>query len=418
MRLSRRTQFRLSSLVAAVSLGLSGTALAVDFHGYARSGIGGTAGGGDQACFQAQGAGAKYRLGNECETYAEIGLGSMLYEEEGKSFYFDTLVAYSANQANDWESVNADDTEFALRQVNVQATGIIEAMPEATLWAGKRFYQRHDIHMNDFYYWDLSGPGAGIENVELGFGQLSLAWLRNSSEDTEFPDGQQNLANDTLDIRLAGLQTNPGGALEIGYNYGSATLTDEQDAQDIDPEKGHMLTLEHTQGDWFGGFNKFVVQYATDGIIGSAGRVNSASTAPDGDMIRLIDHGLVNLTPDVDMFYAAIYEERDLDNDLGQTWISAGIRPTYYWSDIMSTAVELGYDHVDPQDSSMDSADLAKITLAQQWSAGRGAFARPVIRTFVTYAKWDGEVYNAASESVEDLEDDGVTFGVQFEAWW
>ena len=48
---------------------------AVDFHGYLRSGVGTTVGGGDQACFQAAGAPAKYRLGNECETYAEIGLG-------------------------------------------------------------------------------------------------------------------------------------------------------------------------------------------------------------------------------------------------------------------------------------------------------------------------------------------------------
>jgi len=58
-------------LLAALLVG--GPALAVDFHGYLRSGVGATAGGGDQACFQAAGAPAKYRLGNECETYAEIG---------------------------------------------------------------------------------------------------------------------------------------------------------------------------------------------------------------------------------------------------------------------------------------------------------------------------------------------------------
>ena len=62
-------------LLAALLVG--GPALAVDFHGYLRSGVGATAGGGDQACFQAAGAPAKYRLGNECETYAEIGLGQI-----------------------------------------------------------------------------------------------------------------------------------------------------------------------------------------------------------------------------------------------------------------------------------------------------------------------------------------------------
>jgi len=295
---------------------------------------------------------------------------------------------------------------------------VIEALPNATVWAGKRFYQRHDIHMNDFYYWDVSGPGGGIENIDLGFGRLSVAWLRNSSTDEDFPDSDQNLANDTLDIRLAGLKTNPGGELEIGYDYGAANLTDAQEEADVDPEKGHLVTLEHVQGNWLGGYNKFVVQYGKDGAIGSSGKSNTASSVPEGDMMRVLDHGLVNLSPNVDMLYAAIYEDRDLDNGQGQTWTSAGLRPTYYWSDTMSTAMELGYDRVDPQDNSRETAHLTKLTLAQQWSAGRGAFARPVVRAFVTYAKWNGEDYNAASESVDDLEDNGMTYGLQMEAWW
>ncbi|MDI8746359.1 carbohydrate porin, partial [Salmonella enterica subsp. enterica serovar Montevideo] len=44
-------------------------AMAVDFHGYARSGIGWTGSGGEQQCFQVTGAQSKYRLGNECGTY-------------------------------------------------------------------------------------------------------------------------------------------------------------------------------------------------------------------------------------------------------------------------------------------------------------------------------------------------------------
>lgn len=433
MRLSQHTPFRVSAIAAAVALMSTATvqaaetAVTADFHGYARSGIGATASGGDQACFQAAGAPAKYRLGNECETYAELGLGASLFEEGDQSFYFDSLIAYVTDQGDDYEQLSTDvdgdgadtdDNQIALREMNVKAKGVIAGLPDATLWAGKRFYQRHDIHMNDYYYWDVSGPGAGIENIDLGFGQLSLAWVRNTSDDQEFPDAQQNIANDTLDIRLAGLATNPGGTLEVGYDYGAATLTDEQDDAGVDPEKGHLLTLEHVQGDWFGGFNKFVVQYGTDGIIGSSGRVNSASATPEGSMVRVLDHGLVNLSPNIDMLYAAIYEDRDLDNGQGQTWMSAGIRPTYYWSDIMSTAMELGYDRVDPQDGDLETADLTKLTLAQQWSAGRGAFARPVIRTFVTYANWDGAVYNAASESIENGEDDGLTYGVQLEAWW
>src|SRR5215470_6051638 len=43
-----------------------------EFHGYFRSGYGLTSAGGQQVAFQAPGADAKYRLGNEAETYAEL----------------------------------------------------------------------------------------------------------------------------------------------------------------------------------------------------------------------------------------------------------------------------------------------------------------------------------------------------------
>ena len=43
-----------------------------EFHGYLRSGYGLNSRGGQQVAFQAPGADAKYRLGNEAETYGEL----------------------------------------------------------------------------------------------------------------------------------------------------------------------------------------------------------------------------------------------------------------------------------------------------------------------------------------------------------
>jgi maltoporin len=45
---------------------------AFEFHGYFRSGYGLNSEGGEQVAFQAPGAEAKYRLGNEAETYGEL----------------------------------------------------------------------------------------------------------------------------------------------------------------------------------------------------------------------------------------------------------------------------------------------------------------------------------------------------------
>ena len=46
----------------------------------------------------------------------------------------------------------------------------------AQIWAGKRFYQRKDIHILDFYYLNDSGTGAGVEGIPVGnLGQASFA---------------------------------------------------------------------------------------------------------------------------------------------------------------------------------------------------------------------------------------------------
>ncbi|ATH79542.1 maltoporin [Vreelandella venusta] len=405
----------------------------IDFTGYARSGIGNTAGGGDQACFKANGAGAKYRLGNECETYAELGFGSTLYEEGDKSFYFNSMVGYHSNQLND-----SEDTGVEMRQLYVQGDNIVEALPGASIWAGKRFYRRHDVHINDFFYWDSTGPGAGIENIDVGTGKLHLAWMRaTGTDDTEFPDADNRISNDTLDIRWSDIPVNADGKLVFGYNYGRAQLSDAQEQyyNGSEAERGHLLTVQHEQSNWFGGTNKFAVQYGTDGIINAGngqGRMNGnpSADAVGGDMWRVINHGNVWLSPGkVDLLYAAIYEKKDFDDGSGQTWISGGIRPSYYWTDNLSTALEIGHDHVSFENGGADS-NLTKVTLAQQWAAGVSGFARPVIRTFVTYADWhgrdafqdDGSSRALDADTVGDAinigDHDGVTFGVQMDVWF
>ncbi|MEQ4539212.1 MAG: maltoporin [Billgrantia sp.] len=430
--LSRLGLIGLGCLAFASAQAQEGAMSGIDFTGYARSGVGNTAGGGDQACFRANGAGAKYRLGNECETYAELGLGATLFEEGDRSFYFNSMVGYFTNQLND-----AEDTEVSLRQLYVQGNNVIDALPGATLWAGKRFYRRHDVHINDFFYWDSTGPGGGIENIDVGTGRLHLAWMRaTGTDDTEYPDADNRISNDTLDIRWSDIPVNPGGSLVLGYNYGRAQLSEAQEAyyQGSEAKRGHMVTLQHEQESWFGGTNKLALQYATDGIINAGtgqGRMNAGVSpdVPGGEMWRVINHGNVWLAPDrFDLLYAAIYEEKRFDDDSGATWMSLGVRPTYYWTDNLSTALEIGHDYVDPENGD-PSRRLSKATLAQQWSAGVGGFARPVIRAFVTYADWNGDAFQAdrtsrsidagaAGDAINIDDSDGVTFGLQMDVWW
>jgi len=425
-------------LAVAIAAGtLSAPSMAVDFTGYARSGIGWTGSGGEQQCFQATGAQSKYRLGNECETYAELKLGQEVWKEGDKSFYFDTNVAYSVSQQNDWEA-----TSPAFREANVKGKNLIDALPGSTIWAGKRFYQRHDVHMIDFYYWDISGPGAGLEDVDLGFGKLSFAATRSSEAGGSYTfssdrirDYATSTANDVFDVRLAGIETNPDGVLELGVDYGRANARDGYRLEDNASKDGWMFTAEHTQS-MMKGYNKFVLQYATDALTSQGkGLPQGTNINNSGNMYRVLDHGAINLAERWDLMYVAMYQNTDLDNNRGTEWYTVGVRPMYKWTPIMSTLLEVGYDNVKSQQVSERNGQY-KVTLAQQWQAGDSIWSRPALRLFATYAKWD-EKWGYSKDSAGDLtsfasndssgngiltnsrgNNDEWTFGAQMEIWW
>ncbi|HEX8111725.1 MAG TPA: carbohydrate porin, partial [Kofleriaceae bacterium] len=63
-----------------------------EFDGYLRSGFAINAKGGDADAFQAPGAFSKYRLGNETETYGELGLTANWVNPEHNDAWFKTKV--------------------------------------------------------------------------------------------------------------------------------------------------------------------------------------------------------------------------------------------------------------------------------------------------------------------------------------
>lgn len=115
------------------------------------------------------------RLGNESDTYGELELGSEVYKKNDVSFYLDSMVSMVSDGSNDNETTLDDDAQFGLRQLNLQIKGLVPGDPNAVIWGGKRYYQRHDLHIIDTKYWNISGSGAGIENYTLGPGAVSFA---------------------------------------------------------------------------------------------------------------------------------------------------------------------------------------------------------------------------------------------------
>ncbi|GAA0484613.1 maltoporin [Tatumella punctata] len=427
------TQGRAPAMLAALAIASVSPAYALDFKGYARSGIGWSNQGGEQQCSTATGAGSKYRLGNECETYAELKLGQQVWQQDNASFYFDTNLAYAVSQQADSESVSP-----ALREVNIQGDNLIPALPGAKLWAGKRFYQRHDVHMIDFYYWDISGPGAGMENITTPLGNLSLAVTRNSEAGgvQGYIENERNrvpVITDTFDVRLAGIAVNPGGELEVGIDYGKANLRKGYSLAPDASKKGWLVSAEHKQT-FSEGYNTLVFQYATDAMTSlNNGRGEGAAVLNKGSMLRLIDHGAMEINDRWGLMYVAMYQDINLDNRNGTRWFTAGVRPMYNWTPIMSTLLEAGYDRVNSQHTGQTNNQF-KLTLAQQWQAGPNVWARPALRLYTTYAKWQ-ENWGYAPDNMAGISNGlaysdsagynfsrgsrgEVSFGAQMEIWW
>lgn len=440
MQNNKRSSINKLPLTAAITAAVMATpAIAVDFHGYARAGASTNLNsGGEQTCF-GNGAVGHYvgRLADECDTYAEIALGDELFSQDGATFRFDSMVAYSANeQGNDYQALDGANNisgvdftneevtrnssnpygggDIALRQLYVSANNVIESLPGATLWAGKRFYQRKDIHQLDLFYVSNSGYGAGVENIKAGPGQLSLAYT--NSDNSENDDIVQN---NKIDVRysfpLAG-----GNNLELIGIYAMADLTDQQEDAGFDDQDGYFLTAELSSG-LMGGFNKFAVQYGADSMgftnaeNASGGRVANNNANYFESSWRVLNHGVIKLGAGWDLGHSVVYEHAESHDDSADDGerLSIVARPVYNWSPVLSTAIEVGYSETD-RPWFDESQDLGKFAIAQQWQAGPGYWARPVIRAYAATFFGDEAESARGGEGI----DGDVQIGAQIEAWW
>src|SRR4051812_32091736 len=161
----------------------------IDIGGYVRSGYGRSGAGGPMVPFQAPGAVTKYRLGNEAETYGELIIGKNFYlpgifnldgaaPSGGRLKGPIARVQLRVSFFNKYTAFgSANDTAVGLPEAWASVGNVLSFAPSTKFWAGNRFYRRHDIHVLDFFYWNTSGGGGGIEDVPLGPGHLAFAWI-------------------------------------------------------------------------------------------------------------------------------------------------------------------------------------------------------------------------------------------------
>src|SRR5574344_16408 len=465
-------------LSAAVALAISSVAAsAVDFHGYMRAGMQASAQGGDVYCGGNGKRGHKVgRLGDECDTYAELSLSQDLYNKANTKFGINTLIMYGTKENDsqidrqggsfqnvglgEGDGITGSSTD-GINHNSGQRNSIRELWVNYDtadgyrIWAGKRYYHRSDIHIMDFYYVNNEGNGTGIENINVGYGSLDFAVIKGQNDGQDTTSGNMNLGNDwrhvyKLDLRWKGIPVG-FGTLDASIIYALPWVSDYQ--KDTQPantrltsaNSGALITLDHNSvisNDSMSLMNHFILQYGTNGF-GYVGQIDNANHAgeyydprtADTKGTRITDWGTLDYG-NFGLGYSAMYAYYDTDEtNTNDTWVFARtgweysviVRPEYKWTEFTRTTLELGYSQTKTMNKTSNSMawdkfsqednDMYKVTLAQQFTPGKGFWARPAIRFYVSYIGGDQFEGKFGRDKLND-HNYQVSFGSQVEAWW
>lgn len=397
---------RHSSLWAFCLITLPCTAAAVDFNGYLRVGSGASQDHGGLSCFKLPGAGAKYRLGNECEVYGEALFGQEIVTT-GTGARLSAHVMASLYTPDGIENLFNGGNRYRLPQAYLDVHNLA-ALNGGRIWIGNRYYKREDVHISDFFYWNPSGIGMGVEDIGLDDLKLSYAIFRKDSID------QARIAP-RHDLQLRGVAVNTDGELQLGASYIAKTGSDP--AQ----HSGWALNVQHVQQNVLSGTNKLDLQYGVGPGTG-LGSTGALSNDSDVTRLRVVEQLYFKAAPSLDGQVTVVYQHDSAPTG-NQDWTSLGGRLAYSLSGKWKLLTELGHDRVKPDGAS--ARTLTKLTVAPTWSSAAGLFVRPEVRLFYTWASWNDAARLAAAPGdplsaggVFGGDNNGSTFGIQVEHWW
>ncbi len=393
----------------------------LEFHGYFRSGYGINSKGGKMEAFIAPDALAKYRLGNEQETYIETVLLNRNWnpDPEGVTIETQIRVAYQTQQNQSWDIGN----QFALREMYARMGHFLNWDPGAKIWAGERFCRLPELDIIDFWWYDMSGYGGGFEDINCGIGKLDVTYIGFSPDDLNLSTNRGRLAKNNLNFKLGDVDVPFGKGMfwvNGGFMKGGV---DTQDPTIKFPTMGGVDVgfMHYIPGELNN--NQFAVQYGAGANTSlSAG----ALVPPESDdrksyRIRLTEMFNRQFTPKLSAQIVGVYQFTDYGGKTKntETWVSFGMRPIYMLSKHFGIEVEPGVDYINNPADNYDTC-LFKWTTGIRITPGAIFNSRPEFRIFATYARWgDGFRGNRLLGGEAFLpQSEGMNYGVQCENWW
>lgn len=363
------------------------------------------------------------RLGNEPDNYWEINFYDRMSHNSGAWAEVNFMMA-------NWDNVNYNSTgvsgkDYGVQQLYVELGGLPE-YGDMVFWGGKRYFNRSDVGITDFFYIDYSGSGGGVKNA-FAHG-LELAYLvrdndQFNADEANITDGRGNIQN-----------------LYVGYSFdqwkiealamyakGNGKL--KHDNGDSLPTSGIQVNGVYKASDFYGlgeGVSSYTLQTGYGLGAGTGlGLIQTNMDNTDSDYsVRFLTQGGMELSSW--SILPAFYVQHDVrdNSDDDKTTLSAVVRPIYKVNQNFSIQIETGitYDHYS---KGKDSSDLDrnaleyKLTVAPTFTLDAFDYdARPQIRTFVSAFGWNDAANNRKDESLYTGSSGEVRFGIQGEVWF
>lgn len=427
-------KFFLTALVAFSAAAASAGDL--QFHGYARAGVGLNVRGGGQVCFQLDGADAKWRLGNECDYIIEPTFSyDMIKLDDGSVWGFTVMPSIAKAFGNQSTDVRAgedgdddglpdvpedtsignaqwfDDLPVRFGQVYFAGRNV-PLLGKGTIWIGRRFYDRLQLGINDHFVENEDGDGAGVEDVDLGFAKWSIAFLMNPhdaprTDEEENPVGDVNNKVYRITTRLTNIETMKGGALQLWFAVRNlqSKSTRPGGVAPADEDATYRAAVYHTAnlGAW--GNNLVGFKYETLGEDSNRWRA-------------IVQHGVYLPAARTALDFIAEYRRTSPETGDDETWLGVGARADTELGGPFRFLLEAGYDRVD--DGEDEARSLTKITGALAMSTGKNGEGTPTFRLFYTHAIWstEGALADDRTEEIYGDEKSGGCVGLQATGWW
>ena len=388
------TSYRLATLTAACGALVSALpAHAVDWTGYMRGGPAATdVSGKSRQCYGLNSPGLKYRLGNECDFYGEFQLAQAM-KADGVDFNAVLMTNYYSPQT---ESNN----NYGIEQAYVEMKGV-DIAPQALFWMGKR-RDRDDVHIVDTFFTNMSGVGAGVENINAGFGKFGFSGYKTDSN-----GGANGIAR--LHAQLYDIPVNPDGKLRLVATFSKADSQGGQKGKD-----GFGLTAEHVQDKFFGGGNHIWLQYAQGSTNINQGFGNALADT-NTKTWRIVE----SPSWQIGSFGGqaiALYQHDEADGGVKWNSYTLGGRGSFGITKNLKFLTEIGFSGRKPNGGSQEN--LTKVTIGPALSTGPDFWKRPELRLYVTYADFNKAAAQDAQNGLPTNKTNAVSYGAQVEIWF